>query len=354
VARDQDRLFLMSLTALHQLAVAIWLGGVIQLGMLWRLIRHQPDMRLPWPALLRRFACVGGPALLGVVATGLPLAWTYIGTWQGLAGTDYGVMVFIKVVLLVGTLGLAALNFLGARDSSADERTGYVFQRIPYYVEAETLLVIAILVAAVSLSMQPPAIDIVDQQVTGAEVYEAFRLKMPRLTSPSYAEAVTAFSSRASTGEGVTAGVGTYWSDHNHNISGLFVVIMATLALASQTGWVPWARHWPLGFIVLGIFTVLRSDAEDSWPFGHLGFWEGILSSNEILLHRLGALIACTLGAIEWRARIKGKPGSQLPYVIPTPGAVGGLLLLGHSHAGYQPKGEFWSRLHIMPSEFWP
>jgi putative copper resistance protein D len=341
VARDQDRLFLMSLTALHQLAVAIWLGGIIQLGMLWRLIRHQPDMRRLWPALLRRFAWVGAPALLGLVATGLPLAWTYVGTWQGLTGTDYGVMVLIKALLLAGTLGLAVLNFLGARHRGANERTGGAFQRLPSYVEAETLLLLTILVAAVSLSMQPPAIDVVDQQATVTEVYEAFRPKVPRLTSPPYAEAVTAFSGGASVGEGLTAGVGTYWSDYNHNMSGLFLVIMAMLALASRTGWVCWARHWPLGFIVLSIFTLLRSDAQDSWPFGHLGFWEGVLSSDEILLHRLGALIACMLGVIEWRARVNGKPGSRLAYGIPLLCAVGGLLLLGHSHAGFRPKEAF-------------
>src|SRR5215475_3681529 len=44
VARDGDRLFLMSFTALHQLGVAVWLGGIIQLGMLWRLIQGQPDL----------------------------------------------------------------------------------------------------------------------------------------------------------------------------------------------------------------------------------------------------------------------------------------------------------------------
>jgi copper resistance protein D len=78
-----------------------------------------------------------------------------------------------------------------------------------------------------------------------------------------------------------------------------------------------------------------------SWPFGHLGFWEGILSSDEILLHRLGALIACPLGLIEWRASIHSTPGSHLPYIFPMLCAVGGLLLLGQSHAGYQPKEEF-------------
>jgi copper resistance protein D len=279
--------------------------------------------------------------MLGLVATGLPLAWGYIDTWQGLTGTDYGTMVLIKVALLVGTLGLATLNFLGARDSRAVDLTGNVFQRVPYYVEAETLLLTAILVAAVILATQPPAIDVIDQHATCTEVSEAFRPKVPRLTSPSYAEAAAAFARRASTGEGVTAGVGTHWSDYNHNVSGLFVVIMAMLALVSQAGGVRWVRHWPLGFIALGAFTVLRSDAEDSWPFGPMGFWEGMLSSNEILLHRFGALIACVVGLIEWRVRVNGKLGSHLPYIVPGLCAAEGFLLLGHSHPSFQLKEEF-------------
>ncbi|HSF33870.1 MAG TPA: CopD family protein [Candidatus Tectomicrobia bacterium] len=337
VARDETRAFLMSSTALHHLAVAVWVGGVIQLSLLWRHTRHQPEMQSLWPALVRRFAWVGGPAMLGSLATGLPLAWTYIGTRQGLTGTDYGVMVLIKAVLLVGTLSLATLSFLGARDHRAMK----VFQLIPYYVEIETLLLIAIMIVAVGLSAQPPAIDVADCQATGSEVYEAFRPKVPRLTSPSYAEAVAAFPSKAFRGDGVRAGVGSRWSDYNHNVSGLFVVITAMLALASQMRGVPWARHWPVGFIALSVFTVLRSDAGDSWPSGHLGFWEGMLGSDEILLHRLGALIACALGVVEWRARVNGNAGSRLPYVIPGLCAVGGLLLLSHSHTGFQPKEEF-------------
>jgi copper resistance protein D len=123
-----------------------------------------------WPELVRRFAWVGGPALLALVATGLPLAWTCIGTWQGLIGTDYGVMLVIKVVLLMGALGLAALNFLGARDRGANEHTGHMFRRSPCYLEAEILPLVAILVAAVSLSMQRAAFDAVDQQATGGSM----------------------------------------------------------------------------------------------------------------------------------------------------------------------------------------
>jgi copper resistance protein D len=79
---------------------------------------------------------------------------------------------------------------------------------------------------------------------------------------------------------------------------------MALTALVSQAGWTSWASYWPLGFVALNIFILVHSDAKSSWPFGQMGFWEGLLSSEEILLHRLGALIACALGLIEWRARV--------------------------------------------------
>jgi putative copper resistance protein D len=180
-----------------------------------------------------------------------------------------------------------------------------------------------------------------DQQATWAELFEVFRPKVPRLLSPSYTEAVTVDSSGASMGWNTTAGVGTYGSDYNHNISGLFLVAMALMALGSQAGWLSWTRHWPLGFVALSIFIMLRSDAASSWPFGPMGFWEGLLSSDEILLHRLGGLIACVLGCIEWRTRLNGQPDTHLPYVIPMLCTVGGILLLGHAHEGFQPKEEF-------------
>ena len=341
VGRSDERAFLMTLTALHQLAVAVWLGGVIQLGMLWRLICKRPHLKPLWPALIKRVVWIGAPAVLGVVATGLPLAWKYIGTWQGLIGTDYGAMVLIKVALLVAALSFAGLNFWAARNRRSALSTMAVFQRLPSYLEAEILLLIAIMFAAVSLSTQPPAVDMDDQQATSAELFEVFRPKLPRLVSPAYTEAGTADSHGAAMGWQTTAGVGTSWSDYNHNVSGLFLITMALAALMSQARWHVWTRHWPLGFVALSIFIVLRSDATISWPFGPMGFWEGLLSSDEILLHRLGALIACVLGFTEWKARVHSQPGTYVPYVLPVLCTVGGILLLGHAHEGFQPKEEF-------------
>ena len=341
VGRSEARALLMTLTAVHQLAVAIWLGGVIQLGLLWRFIRHRPDLKPLWRGLLKSFPWVGGPALLGVIATGVPLAWSYIGTWQGLVGTDYGAMVLVTVLLLAAALCFAALNFCATRIRLAGDGVGGVFQRVPYYVEVETLLLIATLAAAVSLATQPPAIDIEDQQATWAELSEVFRPKLPRLLAPTSMEAEATASGGGLTSLESSVGEKTSWSDYNHNVSGLFLVLMALAAMVTQVGWVSWTRYWPLGFVALGIFILLHSDARSSWSFGQIGFWEGLLSSDEILLHRLGALLACLLGLIECQARLRQKRDSRLPYVIPVLCAVGGLLLLGHIHEGLQPKEEF-------------
>jgi putative copper resistance protein D len=76
-------------------------------------------LKTSWPLLLRLFAWIAGPATLGIIGTAIPLARAYIGTWQGLVGTDYGTMVLIKIILLGGALGFAVLNFSAARRGHA-------------------------------------------------------------------------------------------------------------------------------------------------------------------------------------------------------------------------------------------
>jgi putative copper export protein len=116
VGHAADRSLLMAMTVLHQLGAIVWLGGGVQLGVLWRPIRKQPQLKPLWPVVLRRFAWVGGPAVLLLVVAGIPLAWKDIGPWQGLIETGYGTMVLIKMMLLATALGFAALNSCTSRD----------------------------------------------------------------------------------------------------------------------------------------------------------------------------------------------------------------------------------------------
>lgn len=141
------------------------------------------------------------------------------------------------------------------------------------------------------------------------------------------------------------------WSDYNHNISGIFLTVMSFFAmlsyvkqlptpLASFNRYISYSRYWPIGFVVLSIFLFFRSDAE-TWPLGPIGFWESTFNNGEVLQHRIATLLVFILGIMELRARVTRNVQSNLPYVFPVLAAFGGLMLLTHSHIGFQPKSAF-------------
>ncbi|WP_239649639.1 hypothetical protein [Methylocucumis oryzae] len=99
-------------------------------------------------------------------------------------------------------------------------------------------------------------------------------------------------------------------------------------------------RYWPVGFVLLGIFLFFRSDAE-TWPLGPIGFWESTFNNGEVLQHRIATLLVFMLGVLELRARMPNNENPNLPYVFPVLSAFGGLMLLTHSHVGFQAKSAF-------------
>lgn len=87
--RLEGRAPLMMLTVLHQLAAGVWVGSVIQLAALWRRSRAT-DLQSFWPIAVTRFSSLGMTAVALLLASGLALAWHYVGSWRGLLGTGYG------------------------------------------------------------------------------------------------------------------------------------------------------------------------------------------------------------------------------------------------------------------------
>ncbi len=322
---------LMAITVAHELGAAAWAGGIAQLVVLWRLGRRRPELAALWPLVLRRFTWVAMPAVGLIAASGGALGWAYVGSWRGLAGTPYGALVVTKLVLFAGAIVLGALNFRFARRVAPEVRT-----RVPYYVEAEALVLVALLLAAAALSSQPPAVDMGRDVATPAEVGRVFAPKWPRLVSPT-AEAVIAGQPDALAAPG-TPSPGDAWAEFNHNVAGIILVGIALAALAARRG-VRLARHWPLGLAGLSVFLLFRNDPE-AWPLGALGFWES-MKDGGILQHRLAVLLACTLGVLEWRARSPRGAGTRLPYLFPVLAFVGGVLLLTHSHSAFEVKSDY-------------
>ncbi len=339
-SRLENRTWLMTLAALHQVAAAAWIGSIFQLLAVWRLKRqNQVDAEL-WPTLLWRFSPMGIVSVLAILATGIPIALNYITTWNGFIGTGYGNLLMVKIIMLLIALGFAYTNRRAVHDYFLSNRKYIIERRLPYYIETELLVLITLLFTAASLASQPPAVDIPGLTATWQEVLHTFSPRIPRFESPSHEALLAGEAGRTAIVNQIPSEAATAWSDYNHNISGIFLTVMSVFAMLSYNKRFPWAKYWPAGFILLGIFLFFRSDAE-TWPLGPIGFWESTFNNGEVLQHRIATLLVFMLGVMEVKARMSQDPHSRLPYVFPILAAFGGLMLLAHSHVGFQPKTAF-------------
>ncbi|HUL13695.1 MAG TPA: CopD family protein [Methylococcaceae bacterium] len=339
VGRFEYRELLMVTTVAHQLAAAVWFGCVAQLLGLWRASRKDAEAKAMWPLAITRFAWMGVSSVVLLLVTGIPLAWTYIGSWDGLFGTGYGSLVVTKSWLLLVALGFAYLNHRAGRRWRRHIQSSGLTTKVPYYIEAETFVLVGILFIAATLSSQPPSVDIPDRTATVSEVVNMFMPRLPKTQSPTHEDLLAGEAGRVAVVDKVPSVAATEWSDYNHSIAGIFLTAMGLVAMLSYIRRFGWAQYWPLGFIGLSIFLFFRSDAE-TWPLGPIGFWQSTFGNGEVFQHRIATLLAFVLGYMELRARTDNK-AQKLRYLFPVLCAFGGILLLTHAHAEFELKSEF-------------
>ena len=324
--RVEHRGLLLTLDGLHQVAVAAWVGGLAHLTA----VAFSKGAG-PWPAqALRRFSALALTAVTILVAAGLGLTLYYVDGFPALIGTAYGMMLSTKVVILGGLLVLGALNFTAVR--GLRDTDDVLPLRLRRFVEVELGLGLTVLFAAASLTSLPPAVDVVRDRATLAEVATRFTPRMPSLSSPRLAD-MPVDDPHAPRTDADRA-----WSEYNHHFAGFFVLAMGVLAVC-QAGGGRWARHWPLLFLGLAVFLLIRNDP-GSWPLGPQGFWEG-LAIPEVLQHRIFVLLVVAFGIFEWAVRTGRLRSPGWALIFPVLCAVGGGLLLTHSHASLNLKDEY-------------
>ncbi len=341
-SRLEGRGPLMLATALHQAGAAVWLGGVLHLVAAWPLWRGgRASIGAP---VLARFSALAIAAMALVVGPGVVLSWRYIGDWGGLIGTGYGIMVLTKLALFAGALALGAVNFALSRRwaRGAPPAPGSVRPLL----EAELGVGATILLAAASLTSLPPAVDVVGDRATPAEVLARFAPRAPRVASPPVGQ-LLARAGAIDDALAVRQPEEYAWSEYNHHMAGVFVAGMAALALAERTGRASWARHWPLGFLGLAAFLFVRNDPR-AWPLGPAGFWES-MALPDVLQHRAVVLLVVALAVFEWLVRVGRLRSPRGPLVFPALCAAGGALLLTHSHAMFNLKSELLAEVTHAP-----
>ena len=290
--------------------------------------------------VVRRFSGLAFGAVVVLVVAGVVLTWQYVGEWAALVGTAYGVMVLSKVIVLLAILALAALNFRAVRGASAGTDV-----RLRRFVEVELGLGITVLFAAASLTSLPPAVDVTTDRATVAEVAGRFVPAPPRLTSPPVAELIAKaelLMAPVTRREPIERA----WSEYNHHWAGFFVLTMGLLAALERLG-VRAARHWPLVFLGLAAFLFLRNDPR-AWPLGPAGFWES-LTLPDVLQHRAFVVLIVAFAMFEWMVRTERLPRRPWGHVFPLLCAVGGGMLLTHSHAMFNLKDEFLAEVTHAP-----
>lgn len=350
-ARLDHRPLLLCLTASHHIGTAAWMGAMPFLLMALR----DEKSHAAAGRYTARFSAMAIAAVLLLVLGGAGMAWFYVGSWQGVYGTTYGVMLLAKVYLLLLILAMGAGNFFLARriEHSDASLSLPLLVRLRRFSEAEIGLGFTAILTAASLTSQPPAVDLMQDRLTGHEIVERMRWVQPRLTSPLFQQlapptslqvAIQSYAFKNGTANDANDSA---WSEYNHHWAGIIVLAAGFFALLARSQRLKWAKHWPLLFIGLAVFILLRADPE-AWPLGPRPFWASF-SYPDVLEHRVYALLITAFAFFEWAVETGRFQSRMAAYVFPLMCAAGGALLLTHSHALGNIKDEMLVEMSHTP-----
>jgi len=341
VARLDHRPVLLLATAAHQAATACWIGGLPFLLVSLAATKNLTSANI----LCRRFSSLAIGSVCVLASAGLVMSWFYVGSMSALYGTNYGLMLVGKVILFAMLILLGSFNRSITRQLGRGD-TNLLF-RLRRFGEVEIGIGITAILTAASLTSQPPAVDLASSTVSWPIIAVRMLPMAPLMKTPPLATlspssmALWKKQHEADPTAGQTFIPGeSYspptkgdieWSEYNHHWSGLVVLVMGILAVLSRFPHMQWARHWPLAFVGLAVFLFLRADPEN-WPLGPNGFWESF-SSADVTQHRLFVVLILLFAAFEWGVQTSRLNSVRAALVFPLICAIGGAMLVTHTHA---------------------
>jgi copper resistance protein D len=271
-------------------------------------------------------------------------------------------MLSAKIALLAVLLLLGAANFFIVRSIKADSGTGRA--SLLRFGEVEIGIGLSVILIAASMTSQPPSVDLTEDRVTMHEIVERFGPRMPRFSSPDLKDISPSGEQMRKdlAAEGKTlpaafvpgeSGFNTNtpgdiaWSEYNHNCAGLVVFLVGMLALLSRSRYFRWAKIWPLAFLLLAVFLFFRADPEN-WPLGPNGFWESF-AVTDVLQHRAAVVLIIVFAIFQYRVETQRVKSMAAALVFPAVCALGGVVLLTHTHALSNVKEELLAELSHTP-----
>ena len=357
-SRMEGRAVLVGLTSLHILATASWIGGLPYLLLSMKRVSEQ-GIRI---RISQRFSRLAQISVVMLFLAGLGMSLVFVGSWNALYGTAYGIMVGTKVVLFCCLLLLGAANYFIVRGGGTASTSGAT--SLTRFGEVELGIGLTVILAAASLTSQPPGADLTEERVSLHEIAVRYAPRIPQFSSPPLGDlspagkemerkaklagvkVPAAFMPGESFSHPDTPG-DIAWSEYNHAWAGLIVFFMGLLALLSRNKYFAWAKIWPLMFLGLAVFLFLRADPEN-WPLGPNGFWASFREAD-VLQHRAAVLLIIVFALFQWAVETNRVKSHAAALVFPGVCAIGGIVLLTHMHAVTNIKQEMLIELSHTP-----
>ena len=147
----------MGADLVHAATAAVWLGGLLGLGLYLARARRRQDDPVEAGVVLSRFSTLAGVlvALLGV--TGIALAVVIVGSVPALFGSTYGQLLLLKVGLVAVIGGLAAWNrfSLVPRLGRVGD-TGAAWRQLALAIRLEAVGLVLVVGLTSALTLQNP------------------------------------------------------------------------------------------------------------------------------------------------------------------------------------------------------
>jgi putative copper resistance protein D len=117
----------LSADALHLIAAAAWIGGLVSLALLLAAVRGNKALSGASLAhdAAQRFSTLGIVSVGTLLLSGIVNTWILVGSFRGLLSSGYGIILMLKIAVFAVMLGFAAINrfWLTPRLAVSSEQT---------------------------------------------------------------------------------------------------------------------------------------------------------------------------------------------------------------------------------------
>ena len=178
----QPTALLLGADAVHLLAAATWLGGLVGLVLT---VRALAGRELLAASTLARFSTLASSLLLAIAVAGAVLGWRILGAWSGFVDTRYGLLLLVKIGLALVIAAIGGWNRFvvlpRVRDSVGFDQRARTAGTVTRTMAVEASLVVVLLGVTgflvnasprpVPVEVPPGQTGIAEEAVADLEVY---------------------------------------------------------------------------------------------------------------------------------------------------------------------------------------